>query len=84
MKNLSEVDKKLKNVFAHIFQLQNKDINNSSSMKNIEKWDSLNHIGLINEIEEKFNLQFNEEDIVKMTNFKRIINKIVTIKRKNS
>ena len=40
MKNLSEVDQKLKNVFAHIFQLQNKDINNSSSMKNIEKWDS--------------------------------------------
>ena len=84
MKNLSEVDKKLKNVFAHIFHLQNKDINNSSSMKNIEKWDSLNHIGLINEIEEKFNLQFNDEDIVKMTNFKIIINKIINIKRKNT
>ena len=84
MKNLSEVDKKLKNVFAHIFQLQNKDINNSSSMKNIEKWDSLNHIGLINEIEEKFNLQFNEEDIVKMINFKIIFNKIINIKRKKT
>ena len=84
MKNLSEVDKKLKNVFAHIFQLQNKDINNSSSMKNIEKWDSLNHIGLINEIEEKFNLQFNEEDIVKMINFKKIFNKIINIKRKKT
>ena len=84
MKNLSEVDKKLKNVFAHIFQLQNKDINNSSSMKNIEKWDSLNHIGLINEIEEKFKLQFNDEDIVKMINFKIIINKIINIKRKKT
>ena len=84
MKNLSDVDKKLKNIFINIFQIQNKDINHNSSMKNIEKWDSLNHIGLINEIEEKFNLQFNDEDLVKMTNFKIIINKIITIKRKNT
>ena len=84
MKNLSNVDKKLKNIFINIFHMQNKDINNNSSMKNIEKWDSLNHIGLINEIEDKFNLQFNDEDIVKMTNFKIIINKIINIKRKNN
>ena len=84
MRNLSDVDNKLKNIFINIFQIHNKNINNNSSMKNIEKWDSLNHIGLINEIEEKFNLQFNEEDIVKMTNFKTIINKIITIKRKNT
>ena len=84
MKNLSDVDKKLKNIFINIFQIHNKDINNNSSMKNIEKWDSLNHIGLINEIEEKFNLQFNDDDIVKMTNFKIIINKIINIKRKKT
>ena len=84
MKNLSNVDKKLKNIFINILHMQNKDINNNSSMKNIEKWDSLNHIGLINEIEDKFNLQFNDEDIVKMTNFKIIINKIINIKRKNN
>ena len=84
MKDLSDVDKKLKNIFINIFQMKNKDIDNNSSMKNIEKWDSLNHIGLINEIEEKFNLHFNDEDIVKMTNFKIIINKIINNKRKKT
>ena len=84
MKDLSDVDKKLKNIFINIFQMKNKDIDNNSSMKNIEKWDSLNHIGLINEIEEKFNLLFNDEDIVKMTNFKIIINKIINNKRKKN
>ena len=84
MKDLSDVDKKLKNIFINIFQMENKDIDYNSSMKNIEKWDSLNHIGLINEIEEKFNLQFNEEDIVKMINFKIIFNKIINIKRKKT
>ena len=63
MKNLSEVDKKLKNVFAHIFQLQNKDINNSSSMKNIEQWDSLNHIGLVLSIEKRFNIRFRTGEV---------------------
>ena len=84
MKNLSEVDKKLKNIFINIFQMENKDIDYNSSMKNIEKWDSLNHISLINEIEEKFNLHISDEDIFKMTNFKIIINKIINIKRKNN
>ena len=50
-------------------------------MNNIEKWDSLNHIGLISEIEEKFELQFNDDDIIKMTNFKIISKKILNYKR---
>ena len=83
MKDLSDVDKKLKNIFINIFQMENNDINNNSSMKNIEKWDSLNHIGLISAIEEKFDLQFNDEEIVKMTNYKLIIKNILNYKRKN-
>ena len=63
--------------------MKNKDITNNSSMKNIEKWDSLNHIGLISAIEEKFDLQFNDEEIVKMTNYKLIIKNILNYKRKN-
>ena len=84
MKNLSDVDTTLKKIFINVFQMQNKDITNNSSMKNIEKWDSLNHISLINEIEEKFNLHISDEDIFKMTNFKIIINKIINIKRKKT
>ena len=83
MKNLSDVDTTLKKIFINVFQMQNKDITNNSSMKNIEKWDSLNHIGLISAIEEKFDLQFNDEEIVKMTNYKLIIKNILNYKRKN-
>ena len=83
MKNLSDVDTTLKKIFINVFQMQNKDITNNSSMKNIEKWDSLNHIGLISAIEEKFDLQFNDEEIVKMINYKLIIKNILNYKRKN-
>ena len=83
MKNLSDVDNKLKKIFINVFQMQNKNVTNNSSMKNIEKWDSLNHIGLISAIEEKFDLQFNDEEIVKMTNYKLIIKNILNYKRKS-
>ena len=81
---LSDLDNKLKKIFINVFQMRNINITNKSSMKNIEKWDSLNHIGLINEIEEKFNLHFNDEEIVQMTNYKIIINKILNYKNKNT
>ena len=84
MKNLSDLDNKLKKIFINVFQMRNINITNKSSMKNIEKWDSLNHIGLINEIEEKFNLHFNDEEIVQMKNYKIIINKILNYKNKNT
>ena len=83
MKNLSDVDNRLKKIFINVFQMQNKNVTNNSSMKNIEKWDSLNHIGLISAIEEKFDLQFNDEEIVKMTNYKLIIKNILNYKRKS-
>ena len=83
MKNLFDVDNKLKKIFINVFQIQNKDITNNSSMKKIEKWESLNHIGLISAIEEKFDLQFNDEEIVKMINYKLIIKNILNYKRKN-
>ena len=50
----------------NIFQLKDKDVNKNISMQNISKWDSLNHIGLISEIEETFKIQFQDDEIVDM------------------
>ena len=58
------LEKKLNKIFMNIFQLKNKDINKNISMQNVSKWDSLNHIGLISEIEENFNIHFNDDEII--------------------
>ena len=76
MEKLSNLEKKLNKIFMNIFQLKNKDVNKNISMQNINKWDSLNHIGLISEIEENFNIQFKDNEIVDMTSYKSIIKKI--------
>ena len=65
----------------NIFQLKNKDINKNISMQNVSKWDSLNHIGLISEIEENFNIHFNDDEIIDMTNYKSIIKKILNYEK---
>ena len=76
MEKLSNLEKKLNKIFMNIFQLTNKDVNKNISMQNINKWDSLNHIGLISEIEENFNIQFKDNEIVDMTSYKSIVKKI--------
>ena len=76
MEKLSNLEKKLNKIFMNIFQLKNKEVNKNISMQNINKWDSLNHIGLISEIEENFNIQFKDNEIVDMTSYKSIIKKI--------
>tara|TARA_Y100000590_G_scaffold463096_1_gene628940 strand:+ start:26 stop:280 length:255 start_codon:yes stop_codon:yes gene_type:complete len=76
MEKLSNLEKKLNKIFMNIFQLKNKDVNKNISMQNINKWDSLNHIGLISEIEENFNIQFKDNEIVDMTSYKSIVKKI--------
>ena len=75
------LEKKLNKIFMNIFQLKNKDINKNISMQNVSKWDSLNHIGLISEIEENFNINFNDNEIIDMTNYKSIIKKILNYEK---
>ena len=72
----SYLKKKLDKIFMNIFQLKDKDVNKNISMQNISKWDSLNHIGLISEIEETFKIQFQDDEIVDMINYESIIKKI--------
>tara|TARA_Y100000590_G_scaffold174958_1_gene199955 strand:- start:167 stop:418 length:252 start_codon:yes stop_codon:yes gene_type:complete len=81
MNNSENIEKKLKKIFVETFNIKDKEININSSMKNIDKWDSLNHIGLINSIEQVFDLSFKDEEVINMTNFKKIIIKIKQYKK---
>ena len=40
--------------------------------KNFEKWDSVQHFNLIVELEKKFSVDFEPEEIAEMTNLDRI------------
>ena len=64
------------NVFKRVFDSE--DINSETSKQNMDKWDSMNHLRLIVELEEEFNISFEPEEIVEMksiVSIEDIINK---------
>lgn len=70
----NEIDNKLKEILSKELLISKKNINPNSSSKNIKNWDSLKHMLIINIIESKFDIYFENEDIVKMNDFVSIKN----------
>ena len=66
------MEQKLKQIMSNIFETEEDEITNDSSIDNIEKWDSLKHINLIIAIEEQFGISIDEDEMVEMTSFTKI------------
>jgi acyl carrier protein len=62
----------IKELMANIFEVDVSDIGNDASPETIESWDSLRHMNLIVALEEVFNIQFTDEEMLQMLNFQLI------------
>lgn len=78
----SELERKLVEIMAPIFELEESAISESASPENIEKWDSLAHMNLVIALEQEFDCQFTEEQIVDSLSFKALIDILNKIKRR--
>ena len=67
---------RIKNVMSAVFEIPIDDLDDFSSSDNIVSWDSLKHMNLIIALEEEMKIDFSENEIIKMTNYK-IIKKII-------
>lgn len=71
------MENKLRKVMAKILGIEEHDINDTTSRKNVKAWNSLRHIRLVLAIEEEFGIEpFDMDQIVEMTSFvgiKRIL-----------
>lgn len=67
-----ELNPQLKKMLAGHFKMSIEEISINSSKDNIDDWDSLEHIKLILEVEEQFNVRFSLEVIPKLTSIKQI------------
>jgi acyl carrier protein len=66
------LDLNLQKVIAAFFNKEPENITMDSSKDNIEEWDSLEHIKLVLELEEKFKVKFSLDVIPGMTSVKSI------------
>lgn len=67
------MEKKLANIFKKFFKLQNLNQIKKISLDKYNKWDSIAHINLILLVEEKFDIRFTENQILKIKKFSDFI-----------
>jgi len=48
-------------------------INVNTIQENMEQWNSLNHLILVSELEEEFNVEFEPDEIAEMKSVKQIV-----------
>ena len=66
------MEDKIKEVISNMFGTPLNGINDQSSPDTIENWDSINHMKLITALEEEFDVEFTDEEILEMQNVKLI------------
>lgn len=64
----AEVFNKLSAIFRKVFSDDSLLLTNELTANDVDQWDSLSHMILITEIEEKFSIKFKLKDLNKMRN----------------
>jgi len=65
----SQVDEQLKSIFLDVFQAELSDstFNWEKQQNDYENWDSFGHLRIISEIEEKFRIKLDIDDVIYIT-----------------
>ena len=74
--NRAEIIDRLNGIFRDIFDDQTITVNEETTSKDIDDWDSLTHITLIDEIEDAFDVKFPMKKVVTMKNVGEMIDYI--------
>ena len=78
--NKEEVLSKVQEVLRKTFEKPDLIITDSLSPKDIKKWDSLNHVILISEVEKEFSIRFDLQDMLESSNVGAICQTILRLK----
>ena len=66
---MSNLDK-YKSVFFESFSIGENDLEGDLEYNSIEAWDSVGHMGMIADLEEKFDIMLDIDDIIDFSSFK--------------
>ena len=65
------MEEKLKQIMQQLFKVS--EITENASFTSIEGWDSLNHLNLIQILEQTFSVTFETDEIIEMLDYKTIV-----------
>lgn len=67
-----QISTRIKAVMAAVLAIPAEEINENSSVDNIEVWDSLRHMNLVIALEEEFGITIPDEEVGNIVSFKLI------------
>lgn len=71
--NIEEIQVKLTEVFRDVFDDESIEITRATTAADIEEWDSLEHINLIEAVEKEFDMRFRMKEVSGMKNVGEMI-----------
>ena len=66
--NRAEIMERLNEVFRDVFDDSSIVVDDSTTSKDIEDWDSLEHINLVGSVEQEFKMRFKMKEVSSMKN----------------
>ncbi|MFZ4590384.1 MAG: acyl carrier protein [Ignavibacteria bacterium] len=69
---MKDIKKSIIKVMSAVFEIPAEEINENSSIDNIQSWESLKHLNLILALEEEFEISIPDEEVGNLINFRLI------------
>lgn len=70
----TSLEDRIKGILSTVLDINKDLINDSFSRNTYNKWDSLKHLMLVNELENEFNKKLTFEQVVQIISYKDIVN----------
>jgi len=67
------MEMRIKHVMSSTFGIDVEQISDDASPDSIPKWDSLKHMQLILSLEEEFNVEFSDKEVVEVVSYQKIL-----------
>ena len=79
--NRDQILEVLQGIFREFFDDDKLQLTHQSTSEDFEEWDSVAHIQIVLEIENQFDIQFEAEEVPRLTNVEAMIDSILSLRR---
>lgn len=76
------MEKKIIKIISEVLGVSEAKITNETGIDDISEWDSIKHMQIIIALEEEYDIEFTEEELVDTNNVKKLCDYILSINKK--
>ena len=67
------MEDRVRAIFAELLGLNATEVTDNMSYNSLEKWDSLKHLELVSKLEDTFGINIDMDDVIAMSNFRKVV-----------